>query len=61
MFLSVNAAMQQSIALDRVEDVICKLSNVHAQVDFYVSDVVRLHSTKLSGGWTSSWMQCLCS
>ena len=41
--------MQQSVALDRVEDAICKLTNVHAQVDFYVSDVVRLHSTKLLG------------
>ena len=62
----VNVAVQQSVVLDCVEDAICKLSNVHAQVDFYVSDVVRLHVpmmifVELSRRWTSSRMPCSCS
>ena len=39
----VNVAVQRSVVPDCVEDAIYKLSNVHAQVDSYVSDVVRLH------------------
>ena len=39
----VNVAVQQCVVLEYVEDAIYKLSNVHAQVDSYVSDVVRLH------------------
>ena len=39
----VNVAVQQSVVPGCVEDAIYKLSNVHAQVDSYVSDVVRLH------------------
>ena len=41
MFVSV--AVQQSVVPDCVGDAIYKLSNVHAQVDSYVSNVVRLH------------------
>ena len=59
--MSVNVAVQQSVVPDCAEYAICKLSNVHAQVDFYVSHVVRLHSTKLSRRCTSSRMQCSCS
>ena len=44
----VNVAVQQSVVPDRVEDAICKLSNVHAQVDSYVSDVVRLHVSMMT-------------
>ena len=39
----VNVAVQQSVVPDCVEDAIYKLSNVHAQVDSNVSDVVRSH------------------
>ena len=39
----VNVAVQQSVVPHCVEHAICKLSDVHAQVDSYVSDVVRLH------------------
>ena len=61
----VNVA-QQSVVPDCAEDAICKLSNVHAQVDSYVSDVVRSHVpmmifVELSRRWTSSRMPCSCS
>ena len=39
----VNVAVPKSVVPDCVEDAICKLPNVHAQVESYVSDVVRLH------------------
>ena len=62
----VSVAVQQSVVPDCVEDAICKLSNVHAQVDSYVSDVVRLHVPMMifdepSRRWTSSRMPCSCS
>ena len=39
----VNVTVQQSVVPECVQDAIFKLSNVHAQVDSNVSDVVRSH------------------
>jgi len=41
VFVSVCVAVQQSVKMDAVKDAMYKLSNVHAQIDSYVSDVVR--------------------
>jgi regulator of protease activity HflC (stomatin/prohibitin superfamily) len=48
VFVTVNVAVQQSVVPERVEDAIYKLTNVHAQVDSYVSDVVRSHVPKMT-------------
>ena len=45
----VNVAVQQRVVLYCVEDAIYKSSNVDAQVDSYVSDVVPLHVMTLDG------------
>merc|ERR1712135_240942 len=45
---NVFVAVQQSVVPERVEDAIYKLTNVHAQVDSYVSDVVRSHVPKMT-------------
>jgi len=41
VFVCVSVAVQQSVKRDAVKDAIYKLANVHAQIDSYVSDVVR--------------------
>jgi regulator of protease activity HflC (stomatin/prohibitin superfamily) len=41
VFVVVNVAVQQSVKPDSVEQAMYKLSNVHVQIDAYVSDVVR--------------------
>jgi len=41
VFVTANVAVQQSVRPENVEDAMYKLSNVHAQIDSYVSDVVR--------------------
>merc|ERR1712136_167605 len=48
VFVTVKVAVQQSVVPERVEDAIYKLTNVHAQVDSYVSDVVRSHVPKMT-------------
>jgi len=41
VFLVAKVAVQQSVKPENVQDAMYKLSNVHAQIDSYVSDVVR--------------------
>jgi len=41
VFLVATVAVQQSVKPESVQDAMYKLSNVHAQIDSYVSDVVR--------------------
>jgi regulator of protease activity HflC (stomatin/prohibitin superfamily) len=41
VFVVANVAVQQSVKPDSVEQAMYKLSNVHVQIDAYVSDVVR--------------------
>ena len=58
--------MQQSVVPDCVEDAIYKLSNMHALVDSYASDAVRLHVPEVTLDETfekidESRMQCSCS
>ena len=57
----VNVAVQQSVVPDCVEDAIFKLSNVHAQVDSCVSDVVRFHVPVITLDETFARMPCSCS
>jgi len=48
VFVNVLVAVQQSVVPDAVEKAIYKLSNVDAQIDSYVSDVVRSQVPKLT-------------
>merc|ERR1719171_1866137 len=48
VFVNVLVAVQQSVIPDAVEKAIYKLSNVDAQIDSYVSDVVRSQVPKLT-------------
>merc|ERR1711933_296377 len=48
VFVNVLVAVQQSVVPDSVENAIYKLSNVDAQIDSYVSDVVRSQVPKLT-------------
>jgi len=41
VFVTAKVAVQQSVQPDRAVDAMYKLANVHAQIDSYVSDVVR--------------------
>merc|ERR1712060_439667 len=41
VFLNAKVAVQHSVKPDSVQDAMYKLANVHAQIDSYVSDVVR--------------------
>jgi len=41
VFVTAKVAVQQSVIPEKTEDAIYKLVNVHAQIDSYVSDVVR--------------------
>merc|ERR1712038_2239687 len=41
VFATVKVAVQQSVKPENVEDAMYKLSDVHVQIDAYVSDVVR--------------------
>jgi len=41
VFLVAKVAVQQSVKPENVQDAMYKLANVHAQIDSYVSDVVR--------------------
>ena len=41
VFVTVKVAVQQSVKQENVEDAMYKLSDVHVQIDAYVSDVVR--------------------
>lgn len=41
VFLSCNIAIQQTVKGDRVSEAVYKLSDVHSQIESYVSDVVR--------------------
>eukprot|EP00419_Tripos_fusus_P055046 CAMPEP_0172802990 /NCGR_PEP_ID=MMETSP1075-20121228/4206_1 /TAXON_ID=2916 /ORGANISM="Ceratium fusus, Strain PA161109" /LENGTH=260 /DNA_ID=CAMNT_0013641333 /DNA_START=87 /DNA_END=872 /DNA_ORIENTATION=+ len=41
VFVTAQVAVQQSVKAESVVDAMYKLSNVHAQIDSYVSDVVR--------------------
>ncbi len=41
VFVTCKVAVQQSVMGDKVVDAMYKLSDVHAQIDSYVSDVVR--------------------
>jgi len=41
VFVSVKVAVQQSVKPERTVDAMYKLANVHAQIESYVSDVVR--------------------
>jgi regulator of protease activity HflC (stomatin/prohibitin superfamily) len=41
VFVNVIVAVQQSVVPEHAHDAMYKLSNVHAQIDSYVSDVVR--------------------
>merc|ERR1712050_648380 len=41
VFVIANVAVQQSVKPDAVQDAMYKLTNVHVQIDAYVSDVVR--------------------
>jgi len=48
VFVAVKVAVQQCVMADHVEDAIYKLTDVHAQIDSYVSDVVRSHVPKMT-------------
>merc|ERR1711972_711486 len=48
VFVNVLVAVQQSVIPDSAELAIYKLSNVEAQIDSYVSDVVRSQLPKLT-------------
>merc|ERR1712048_757486 len=48
VFVNVVVAVQQSVIPENAEKAIYKLSNVHAQIDSYVSDVVRSQVPKLT-------------
>merc|ERR1712014_213331 len=48
VFVNVLVAVQQAVVPDSVENAIYKLSNVDAQIDSYVSDVVRSQVPKLT-------------
>merc|ERR1712019_2353 len=48
VFVNVVVAVQQSVIPDLAESAMYKLSNVHAQIDSYVSDVVRSQVPKLT-------------
>merc|ERR1712048_392629 len=48
VFVNVVVAVQQSVIPENAEKEIYKLSNVHAQIDSYVSDVVRSQVPKLT-------------
>merc|ERR1712224_493037 len=48
VFVNVIVAVQQSVIPDEADKAIYKLSNVHAQIDSYVSDVVRSQVPKLT-------------
>eukprot|EP00409_Alexandrium_fundyense_P003912 CAMPEP_0185902106 /NCGR_PEP_ID=MMETSP0196C-20130402/1402_1 /TAXON_ID=2932 /ORGANISM="Alexandrium fundyense, Strain CCMP1719" /LENGTH=128 /DNA_ID=CAMNT_0028620889 /DNA_START=86 /DNA_END=468 /DNA_ORIENTATION=+ len=41
VFVTARVAVQQSVVPDKVEDAMYKLTDVHQQIDSYVSDVVR--------------------
>merc|ERR1712187_802454 len=41
VFVTVKVAVQQSVKQENVQDAMYKLSDVHVQIDAYVSDVVR--------------------
>jgi len=41
VFVTVKVAVQQSVVPERVQEAMYKLTNVHQQIDSYVSDVVR--------------------
>merc|ERR1712045_905066 len=41
VFVTAKVAVQQSVKPENVEDAMYKLSDVHVQIDAYVSDVVR--------------------
>lgn len=47
VFVTVHVAIQQSVIPEHVEEAIYKLSNVDAQIDSYVADVVRSHVPKM--------------
>jgi regulator of protease activity HflC (stomatin/prohibitin superfamily) len=48
VFVNVMVAVQQSVMADRAHDAMYKLSDVHAQIDSYVSDVVRSQVPKMN-------------
>jgi len=48
VFVNVIVAVQQSVIPDKARDAMYKLSNVHAQIDSYVSDVVRSQVPKMN-------------
>lgn len=48
VFVNVIVAVQQSVIPDCAQDAMYKLSNVHAQIDSYVSDVVRSQVPKMN-------------
>merc|ERR1712151_330661 len=48
VFVNVIVAVQQSVIPDQADKALYKLSNVHAQIDSYVSDVVRSQVPKLT-------------
>jgi len=41
VFVSAQVAVQQSVIADKVQEAIYRLTDVHAQIDSYVSDVIR--------------------
>eukprot|EP00403_Amphidinium_massartii_P015129 CAMPEP_0178433192 /NCGR_PEP_ID=MMETSP0689_2-20121128/32777_1 /TAXON_ID=160604 /ORGANISM="Amphidinium massartii, Strain CS-259" /LENGTH=297 /DNA_ID=CAMNT_0020055209 /DNA_START=97 /DNA_END=990 /DNA_ORIENTATION=+ len=47
VFVSVKVAVQQSVIPEAVEAAMYKLADVHAQIDSFVSDVVRSHVPKM--------------
>jgi len=48
VFVNVVVAVQQSVIPEHAEEAMYKLSNVHSQIDSYVSDVVRSQVPKLT-------------
>jgi regulator of protease activity HflC (stomatin/prohibitin superfamily) len=48
VFVLVKVSVQQAVLPDQAESAIYKLANVSAQIDSYVSDVVRSHVPKMN-------------
>jgi len=48
VFVAVKVSVQQAVLPDEAESAIYKLANVSAQIDAYVSDVVRSHLPKMN-------------
>lgn len=48
VFVNCTVAVQQSVLKDSAQDAMYKLTDVHAQIDSYVSDVVRSQVPKLT-------------